>query len=346
MKALVTGANGHIGNHVVRALLEARHKAVAFVRPGSDRRALTGLEVELREGDLLDAATVDRAVAGVDWVFHVGTVHRNWSVDESTILDPAITGTRNVLDAAKRAGVKRVVVTSSGATVGFASDLTKPLDESAPLPTPRSVYSRAKLEAERLALAADGVEVVVVNPSGVFGPRDYRLTPATKAIIGLLQGNPAFLAVCFTDVRDVARGHLLAAEKGKPRERYLLTGDALGPEQGAALFGEVTGIRPMVFSPPRFLLRFLAGSAEKKARKTGQDAEVTRDQIDDAFGHHLVYDSRKAKTELGATFRPAKDVLRDAVRWLSYLDALKPKVGVKVRRALGPAVAPDAGWVR
>ncbi|MBS1153914.1 MAG: NAD-dependent dehydratase [Myxococcaceae bacterium] len=346
MNALVTGANGHIGSHVVRACLEAGMKPVAFVRPGSDRRALAGLDVELREGDLLDAPSVEKAMAGAEVVFHVGAVHRNWAPDEAAILGPAVSGTRNVLDAARRAGVRRVVCTSSGATVGFTPDPSKPLDESAPLPTPRSVYSRAKLEAEKLALTADGVDVVVVNPSGVFGPRDYRLTPATRAIVGLLQGDPAFLGVCLTDVRDVAKGHLLAASAGKKSHRYLLTGDVLTPAQVAAAFHEVTGVRPSTFSPPRFLLNFLAGSAEKKARKSGQDAAVTRDQIHDVFGHHLAYDSRRAKTDLAATFRPAKDVLRDAVRWLLYFDGLKPKVAAKVRAALGAAAAPDPDWSR
>lgn len=347
MKALITGANGHIGSHVVRACLDAQLTPIAFVRPGSDRRGLAGLDVELKEGDLLDADSVARAAAGAEVVFHVGAVHRNWDVDEQKIIGPAVTGTRNVLDAAQKAGARRVVCTSSGVTVGFADDVSKPIDESAPRPTFRNVYGRAKLAAEELALSRQGgPEVVVLNPSGVFGPRDYRLTPATRAIVGLLQGDPAFLGVSLTDVRDVAAAHVLAAGKGKPGQRYLLTGDVLTPAQASALFGEVSGVRPKVFRPPRFLLRFLAGSAEKKARKTGEDAAITRDQVDDVFGKHLAYDSRRARAELGAVFRPAKDVLRDAVRWLLYVDALKPKVAAKVRQAMGAGAAPDPSWTR
>ena len=347
MKALVTGASGHIGSHVVRACLESQISPIAFVRPGSDRRALAGLDVEIREGDLLDAATVQRAAEGVELIFHVGAVHKNWDADEAKILGPAVTGTRNVLDAARRAGVRRVVCTSSGVTVGLSPDVAKPLDESAPRPVLRQVYGRAKLEAEELALSmAKELEVVVVNPSGVFGPLDYRLTPATRAIVGLLQGDPAFLGVALTDVRDVATGHVLAAKKGASGRRYLLTGEALSPTQVADAFKEVTGIRPSVMRPPKFLLKFIAGAAERKARKTGQDAAVTRDQIDDAFGMHLSYDSRRAKAELGATFRAPKLVLRDAVRWLLFVDALKPGVAARVRKAVGADAAPDPSWIR
>lgn len=129
MRALVTGANGHIGCHVVRACREASTEPVAFVRPGSDRRGLTGLDVETREGDLLDRASLDRAMGGVELVSHVGAVHRNFAADPAEIVRPAVEGTRNVLAAARAAGVGRVVHTSSGATVGFARDPQSPLDE-------------------------------------------------------------------------------------------------------------------------------------------------------------------------------------------------------------------------
>ena len=346
MKALITGANGHIGSHVVRACLESGITPIAFVRTGSDRRALAGLEVEILHGDLRDATSVARAAKGVEVIFHLGAVHRNWDPDESKIVWPAVIGTRNVLEAARDASVRRVVCTSSAVTIGFTADVAVPLNESAARPTLRQVYGRAKLEAEELALSMAGdVEVVVLNPSGVFGPLDFRLTPATRALIGLLQGDPAFLGVALTDVRDVASAHVLAAWKGVSQQRYLVTGEAFSPAQLAQAFKEVTGIEPTVFRPPRFLLRLLAGSAERKARKTGQDAALTRDQVDDAFGMHLSYDSRRAKSELGANFRPPKTVLRDAVRWLLFVGALKPKVAARIRSVLGAeASAPDTSW--
>jgi dihydroflavonol-4-reductase len=347
MRVLVTGANGHIGCHVVRACLASGMTPVAFVRPKSDRRGLAGLDVEVREGDLLDAASVARAMAGLELVFHVAAVHRNWAADEDRILAPAVEGTRNVIDAARRANVRRVVCTSTGATIGFAPDSTRPLDESASLDGSPMIYVRAKIAAEKIALeaaAAGGIEVVIVNPSGVFGPLDYRLTPATRSIVGLLQGDPVFFAVSVTDVRDVAMGHVLAARKGASGARYLLTGDVVVPRDAAGIFRDVAGIKVPTFRPPRFVARWIASSAVKKARKTDSDAALTPEMVDAVMSGHLAYDSRRARTELGATFRPARDVLRDTFRWLLFVDALKPKVAAKVRAALGEGAAPDPSW--
>jgi dihydroflavonol-4-reductase len=320
---------------------------VAFVRPSSDRRALVGLDVEVREGDLREPASVARAMDGIELVFHVGAVHRNWAPDDADFLRPAVEGTRHVLDAARRSGVRRVVCTSTAATIGFANDPTKPLDEQASLSDSNIVYVRAKIQAEKLALeaaASGGLEVVVVNPSGVFGPYDYRLTPATRSIVGLLQGDPIFFAVSVTDVRDVAVGHILAAKKGSNGNRYLLTGDVVLPKETAEIFDELSGIKPATFRPPRFVARWIASSAVRKARKAGTDAALTPELVETALSGHLAYDSRRARTELGATFRPPRDVMRDAFRWLLFVGALKPKVAAKVRERLGPHAAPDASW--
>jgi dihydroflavonol-4-reductase len=331
LKALVTGANGHIGSHVVRAVRAAGWTPIGFVRPGADERGLEGLELELRRGDLLDAASVERAVAGVDLVFHVGAPHRNFARDPDEIVRPAVEGTRNVLAAARKHGVKRVIHTSTGATVGFTKDPSKPLDESHFHQHPHSPYIRAKVEAEKLAREAEGVEVVILNPSGVFGPGDWRLTPATRALLGLLQGDPAFLYVSVTDVRDVANAHLLAAEKGRAGERYLIVGEVLSPAQLAAVLKEVSGVKPAQMRPPAFLMRWMGRRAEKKALREGGDTPFDPRALDDLAGGHLAYDASKSKRELGMTYRPAPAVLRDAVRWLLEVGALKPSVAKKVK---------------
>jgi len=333
MSVLVTGANGHIGCNVVRALLEDGQRVVALVRPGSDRRGLAGLDVELREGDVLDAASVNAACSGVEVVMHVAAPHRNFAADENDIIRPAVEGTRNVLDACARAGVKRLVLTSTAATIGFSSDPLVPLDESSALTDARSPYLRAKIQQERLALGDERVEVVVLNPSGVFGPHDYRITPAMRAIVGFLSGDPAFLAVTVTDVRDVGRAHVLAAKLGAARQRYLITGEVLPPARVAETFRAVSGIAPKVMRPPRFLINLIAGGQERKARKSGQDASITRAMVDDVWGKHLSYDSSRSKKELGMSYRPARDVIRDAVVWLRDQNALPPKVAAKLRLA-------------
>ncbi len=347
MRILITGANGHIGNHLCRVARGRDWSPIAFVRPGSDCSALADLELETREGDLLDAASVAAAMDGVDAVFHAGAAHRNFAKDPAEIVRPSVEGTRNVLSAMKSKGVKKLVFTSSGATVGFSPDTSKPYDESHFMDAPTNPYIRGKVEAEKLVAAsdaADEVEAVIVNPSGVFGPRDYRITPAMQAIVGLLSGDPAFLHVCVTGVDDVAEGHARALERGERGERYILTGDNLTPAEVSALFHEVGGVKPPTFRPPGFLIRFLAGRAEKKAAREGTDAPITRTAIADLGAGDLVYDASKSKRALGMSYRPAREVLSDTFRWLLFRNALAPKVDKRVRAALGDAASPDPSW--
>lgn len=347
MQVLVTGANGHVGCHAVRALREAGHTPVGFVRPGSDRRALVGYPCELRGGDLLDPASLVRAAAGMDAIVHAGAIHRNFSNDPESIVRAARDGTQNVLEAASRTGVRRVVVTSTAATMGFARSPDRPLTESAHLAEARSPYVRGKLEAERIAqdtARASTLEVIVLNPSGIFGPLDYRITPATRGLMGLLSGDPAMLALSITDVRDVARAQVLALEKGESGERYLVTGPVVTPSALSALVKELTGIRPLAFRPPEFVLQLIATFAERKAVRDGMDAPVTRDLLRDLDGGHLAYDSSRSRRELGMSYRPPRDVLVDAIRWLLHVNALAPKVAQRVRGALGSAHAADPSW--
>jgi len=300
----------------------------------------------VRTGDILDAGSVTRAMAGTELVFHVAAAHRNFAVNPDDIVRPAVEGTKNVLEAARAAGVRRVVYASTAATVGLTADPARALTEDDFVETAEAPYMRGKIEAEKAARAAADLDVVIVNPSGVFGPRDYRITPASRAIVGALQGDPVFLHLCVTDVRDVASAHVLAATKGQKGRRYIATGDALAPKETAALFAKLGGVKPPTFTPPRFLANFLAGRMEKKAALEGGDAGLTRAMVKDALGRHLVYDSSRARTELGATFRPAEQVLKDTFRWLVFIGALSPKAAAKVNRALGAAAAPDPDWTK
>jgi nucleoside-diphosphate-sugar epimerase len=314
---------------------------VALVRPRADRRALDGLAIDVREGDILDRASLAAAFDGADVVMHAAAPHRNFAADPSEITRPAVDGTRNVLDACAQAKVRRMVLTSSGATIGFAKDAKAPLDERHHVGDAKAPYIRAKVEQEKVALADDRVEVVVLNPSGVVGPGDYRITPATRAFVGLLQGDPAFMTLSLTDVRDVAHAHAVAAVRGKARERYLITGDVLGPKELSAAFTKALGFGPKVMTPPRFLVGWLAWWQERKARSSGTDASITRAMLDDAWGRHLAYDSTKSRNELGMTYRPAVDVIRDAATWLLARDALKPSVANRVRSRNGMASRQD-----
>lgn len=336
-RVLVTGANGHLGANLVRAAVARGDEVRALVRPGSDTRGLRGVEAPIVKGNVLDEASLVAAMQGCALVLHAAAVYKNWARDPDEIVRPAVAGTRNVLAAAQKAGVRRVVVTSSNATIGYSKDPARPLDESSTMHHPKSPYIRAKCESEALALALGaerGIDVVVVNPCGILGRHDWRLTPTTRAVRAIVDGGPVVVGVAVTDVRDVAAGHLLAADHGTPGRRYLLSGDNVTPAEQADIFARLLGRRPGVFTPPAALLRALALTQETIARFGGKDPELTRDILDDVAGGCLFYDATRAKRELGWTHRPASDALEDTVRWLLFVDAVKPNVARRLRATL------------
>lgn len=342
MKVMITGASGHLGAHLVREARADGHDVRALVRPTSDLRGLEGLDVERVQGDLLDPESLARACDGVELVLHAGAVYRNWAPDDDAILRPAVDGTRNVLMAARRAGVRRVVVTSSNATVGYPPP-GEVWDESHVMTGATSAYIRAKCDAERVALelaAEGGPEVVVCNPSGILGPWDLRLTPTTRSLKGAASGDPMILDVAITHVADVARGHLLAAERGTPGRRYLLAGENCTAAQLAALVGELCGVRVRAMLPPRFVMRLIAWNEVRKARRGGGDAAITAEQIADVYGRTLFYDSTRARTELGWSARPAREIVLDTLGWLAALGELPGPVAQRVSASRPP----DPDW--
>jgi dihydroflavonol-4-reductase len=330
--ALVTGANGHLGANLVRAALAEGWKVRALVRTTSNLQALSGLDIETVTGDILDPASLDAACEGVELVLHAAAVYRNWAADDDAIVGPAVRGTENVLRAAARAGVGRLVLTSSIAAVGYGRP-GESLDESHFMQNPQSAYVRAKCESEALALALGpelGVEVVVCNPGGNMGPWDINITPTTRAVRSLCTGGPALLDLGPTHIEDIAKGHLLAAERGVAGERYLLTGENLTKEQLAALFTELTGVTVKTLALPRFVLWVVAVTEVLKARFTGKDADITPRQVSDVFGKVLWYDSAKAQEQLGWTHRPARETVLDTLAWLAVRGELPKAVAAKV----------------
>ena len=338
MKSLVTGATGHLGSNLVRSLIAAGDEVVALARASSDRRGLEGLPITIATGDLLDLSSVEAAAQGCQRIFHAGAVYRNFAVDPQTIIAPALEGTRNVMKAAQSARVEKVIYTSSNATIGYGRDRATPLDESSHLDDAQSPYIRAKILAERAALEAgraSGIPVIVLCPVGIFGRWDFRLTPTTRALLAIAEKDPMVLDLCATDVRDVAHAHILAATKGRAYERYLIGGDNLTREEGARILSELVGRTVKAMKPPMFMFRLIAWMEERKARRTGGDAAITRAIVDDVGGGHLMYSSAKARSELGFSPRGAKETFTDALRWLVYIDALTPKTRARVEAKVG-----------
>lgn len=316
-KALVTGANGHIGSNLVRELLDQGFEVVAFVRESADLRSLEGLNVTIAKGDVLDATSVERAAEGCEYIFHLGAPYTVWAKDPSTIVEPAVRGTENVLRAAAAHKVKRVVVTGSCNAVGFTRG--EPLDESAFRAKAVSPYMRAKreqeLRAHELGKELD-VDVVTVLPTAVLGPNDYRKTPTTAPFVDALTGKgPVPFPMNVVDARDVARGHLLAAEKGTRGERYLLGGDNVDIPTLANFIHHHTGNKPSQGLPPAWVLRTVAAVSEVFSKISGKAPIITGALLDDVDGGVPLFKIDKAKRELGYAPRGAEEVVAATVDW-------------------------------
>jgi len=319
MKALVTGATGFIGSHVVRALLERGYTPRALVRPGSDKSNLGGLEVELAEGDVRDRASVKRAMEGCQLVFHVAALYSFWVRPRRLIYEINVTGTRNVLQAALEQRVEKVVHTSSVAALGLRGD-KKPADEETPV-DPRKIigdYKKSKYLAEQVALEfAEEMPVVIVNPSFPVGPGDLKPTPTGRVILDFLKRKmPAYMetGMNIVAVEDVALGHLLAAEKGKVGERYILGGENLTMRQLLALLAEITGLLTPRVRLPYYPILGLSYLNAAFCSLTGTTPRMTPETIR-MSRHYMFFDPGKAIRELGFPQTPAREALRRAVEW-------------------------------
>ncbi len=319
---LLTGGTGFVGSAVARALLARGHRVRALVRPGSDRRNLAGLAVELAEGDLTDAASLARAVAGCRFVMHVAADYRIWVPDPEAMLRANVAGTRALMLAALGAKVERVVYCSSVAALGLTRD-GSPADETTPVSEASvvGIYKKSKYRAGQAVLElvrTQGLQAVIVNPAAPIGPRDIKPTPTGKMIADAAAGRmPAYVdtGLCVVHVDDVAEGHLLALERGRIGEQYILGGENLSLQALLALVAEAAGRRPPGVRLPPALLWPLALGMEAAARLTGIEPLVTRDHLRMAR-KKMFFSSAKAVAELGYRPRPARAAVQDAVAWL------------------------------
>jgi dihydroflavonol-4-reductase len=313
---LVTGASGFLGWHVARALLERGFRVRALVRPGS---RVEGLAVERATGDLRDCASLEQAAAGCGLVFHVAADYRLWSKDPAELYRSNVDGTRNLLDASRRAGVERVVYTSTVGCIGIPHGGTG--DETAPVALADMIgdYKRSKFLAEQVALefARDGFPVVIVNPTAPIGDHDVKPTPTGKIVVDFLKGDmPAFIdtGLNVVDVRDTAEGHLLACERGRAGERYILGSENLTLERILGLLAEITGRKaPRVKLP--YAVAWCAGACSTAwAGVTGAPPRVPIEGVRMARKKMWVT-HEKARRELGFDPGPARTALARAVEW-------------------------------
>ncbi len=318
---VVTGGTGFVGAAVVRSALARSHRVRVLARPMSDRRLITALPVEVVDGDLADPASLQRCLTGCRTLFHVAALYSLWARDRGLFYDVNVEGTRRILRAAGEAGVARVVYTSTVGALGIPSDGSPGTEE-----TPVSLadmagdYKRSKFLAEKVArdFARQGLPVTIVNPSTPVGPGDVKPTPTGQMIVDFLRGKMwAYLdtGLNLVDVEDVAAGHLLAAERGRVGERYILGGTNLTLREIFDCLGRIAGIRPPRLKVSAGLILPLARISEWIAdHVTGRPPLVAVDAVRMAR-KRMFFDSRKAVRDLGLPQSPVEDALARAVAW-------------------------------
>lgn len=317
---LVTGVSGFVGSAVAHALAARGTKVRGLARASSPRANLADFPGALVEGDLRDPAAVARAMAGVRHLFHVAADYRLWAPDPEEIVRNNQATTRIVMEAALAAGVERIVYTSSVATLKPRAD--SPADETCAARPEEAVgaYKRSKVVAERLVetmVAERGLPAVIVQPSTPIGPRDVKPTPTGRIIVEAASGRmPAFVdsGLNLVHVDDVAAGHLLALDRGRIGERYILGGQDVMLGEMLAEIARIIGRKPPTVRIPRAPLFPLAWANEQLARARGGDPFLTLDSLRMAK-HRMFFTSAKAEAELGYRARPHAAALADAIAW-------------------------------
>jgi dihydroflavonol-4-reductase len=326
MLAFVTGATGFLGSHVARVLAEQGAELRLLVRPTSDLRNLEGLNADRVIGDLRDPASIEKSLSGCHALFHVAADYRLWVRDPEEMYRSNVEGTRLVLDAARKQGVRRMVYTSSVATMGFTSGLASNqgivADEQSPVGIKDMIghYKRSKFMAEQVAIKAarSGADVVVVNPTTPIGERDIKPTPTGRIVVDFLKRKfPAYVetGLNLVDATECARGHIQALEKGRSGERYILGGENLTLKQILDRLAAITGLKsPTVKLPYFFALATGVVDEMVTGRLLGREPRATIDAV--RMGRKMMFvSSAKAERELGWRTVPVEGALRRSVDW-------------------------------
>ncbi|OLC88155.1 MAG: NAD-dependent dehydratase [Acidobacteria bacterium 13_1_40CM_4_61_5] len=319
MTTLVTGAAGFLGSHVARQLLARKESVRVLLRPTSQNRAIADLPLEYATGDLRDPASLDRAMNGVRRVFHVAADYRLWARRPKEIYESNVTGTKNVLEAAKRAGVEQFIYTSTVATVAVDRPQLPNEATESQLGEMVGQYKRSKWLAEKEALnaAKSGLPLIVVMPTTPVGPWDWKPTPTGKIILDFLNGKmPGYVetGLNFVGVEDCAAGHLLAAEKGKIGERYLLGAENLALKQVLDELEKITGLPAPRLKIPHGLALGAAYVETAFSRLVGREPQIPVEGV--KIARHLMFvDCSRGQRELGFRPGPVAAALERAVRW-------------------------------
>ena len=328
-KALVTGAAGFIGSNVVRELLKENVEVRALIRKGENLRNLEGLEVEHVEGNVLDPDSLRPAIKGCDTLFHLAAIYKFWSEDPREIYEVNIRGSNYMLMVAREAGIEKIVYTSSMAAIGIEPG-KQPGNEGTPFNMFKHkidyILTKYISEMNALDMARFDLPVIVVNPTVPLGPGDITPTPSGKIIVDVVNGKfPGYIdaGVMISDVRDVARGHVLAAQKGKIGEKYIFGRENVSLKKLVDTVARVAGVKIRLVKLPKTAMFAYGWVAEQIAdRFTHKEPVITYAGAQTA-AEYAYYDSTKAQTELGLNFRPLDDTLRDSVAWFREIGMIQ-----------------------
>lgn len=331
MKVLVTGANGFIGNHLVRALLGKGYQVRAMVRPTSELRSLEGLNAELVHGDILEQTSLEAAMEGCTWVFHVAGVYSYSQKDASQLVEEAREGMRHVIQAASKMGVKRLVVTSSSVVFGTSSQ-KQVLDELHPGSLEgEPAYVLAKKAQADMAVELGknaGLDIVTVHPTVVLGGLDFALTESNHHIVSYLQDpfKTSWIGGCnIVSIQDVVQGHLLAAASGRPGEQYILAGENLEWQAVHRLISELCGM-PGPYLKVYHTAAYLASAMQEALSLLTKARPMSTRQQAKMVGNYYWYSHQKAADELGYAPAPARQTLVEAISWLAASEHVLPSV--------------------
>jgi dihydroflavonol-4-reductase len=319
MITLVTGAAGFLGSHLTRQLVARGERVRVLVRPSGSNRAISDLSLEYVTGDLRDASSLERAMRGVGRVFHVAADYRLWARKSQEIYDSNVGGTKNLLDAARRAGVEQLIYTGTVATIAVdRPELPSELTDSK-LEEMVGHYKRSKWMAEQEALSAAraGMPVIVAMPTTPVGPWDWKPTPTGKIILDFLNGKmPGYVetGLNFVGVEDCAAGHLLVSEKGKAGQRYLLGAENLTLKELLDTLARITGLPAPRLKIPHGVALGVAYLETAFSLLVGKEPQIPVEGVKIAQ-HRMFVDYQRTQQELGFHPGPVKDALERAVRW-------------------------------
>lgn len=319
---LITGASGFIGGQIAQ-LLHSEHRPLRLlVRRTSHTKHLGELYFETATGDIRDPTAVEKAMKGVKVVYHVAALFSLWTRNKNDFYDINVGGTKNICAAALKAGVERFVYTSTTGAVGISDHPDRLLNEETGWNRgwTNDPYTLSKYEAEQVVreYVAKGLNAVILNPTAPVGPGDVHPTPTGKMISDFIRGRiPFYVDAHFSsvDVRDVALGHLLAEEKGKKGERYILSAENLSAQRLFEMLAEVSGRRPPRVKIPTGVIKKFASVAEWLADYVTHKPPLITRPYANLLPYYFWFDNSKSKEVLGLTYRPVKEALKDAIEW-------------------------------